>query len=158
MNDNGTLIATASSTGQNLKIYETDNLSQLYDFRRGSETADIYNMAFNIDDKYFICSSNRCTLHIFCLTDNNEQRNKNPVKFLEKMVSVVKKIGSDDYMTKQSSFAQLKFDEPSICIIYDKNKILAVNSSGCLLGDFDTEKGGHGLFSRKLEFNPSNTV
>ena len=154
MNLNGTLLASVSRTGQNIKIYDINTLVLLYDFRRGSEMAEICNMEFCEDNKYFICTSNRCTLHIFYLTGANAQddRKKNPVKFFEKISSVVKKIGDDKYVTKQSSFAQIKFETPSICAVYDQNKVIAINSFGCLIGEFNEEKGGEGAFSSISDF------
>ena len=151
MNLQGNLLAATSSTGQSLKIFDTQTLNILFDFKRGSENAEICNMEFSQDNKYFICSSNRCTIHIFCLTQEGPE-NKNPVKFFEKISSVVKKIGDEKYITKHSSFARIKCEIPSICAIYDTNKIIAINSSGCLMGEFNSDKGGEGNFTTALDF------
>ena len=76
-NSTGTLLATTSIKGTLIRVFECIKCSnghciisapQLkYEFRRGSEQAQIYNISFSQDNKYLAVSSETGTIHIFKL-------------------------------------------------------------------------------------------
>lgn len=67
----GTRLATASTKGTLIRIWDTATQRQLQEVRRGTENATIYSIAFSPDVRYFCCTSSRGTCHIFA---SNELR------------------------------------------------------------------------------------
>ena len=80
LNDKGTLMATASDTGTIIRVFSVPDGEKLYQFRRGTYPATIYNMSFNPtpkestdmrDTKFLAVSSTTDTIHIFKLGTPN---------------------------------------------------------------------------------------
>jgi len=53
--------------GTVIRIFDTETGSLLTELRRGSEYAQIFSLAFDINSKWLACSSDTCTIHIFSL-------------------------------------------------------------------------------------------
>ena len=75
-NNEGNLIATCSESGNNIKIFNVLKGNLIQNLRRGKEKAFIYSIAFSYDSKFLSCSSDRGTVHIFVI-NNNENNNEN---------------------------------------------------------------------------------
>eukprot|EP00010_Vexillifera_abyssalis_P001690 CAMPEP_0201553218 /NCGR_PEP_ID=MMETSP0173_2-20130828/19514_1 /ASSEMBLY_ACC=CAM_ASM_000268 /TAXON_ID=218659 /ORGANISM="Vexillifera sp., Strain DIVA3 564/2" /LENGTH=301 /DNA_ID=CAMNT_0047963853 /DNA_START=217 /DNA_END=1122 /DNA_ORIENTATION=- len=69
MNLDGSLIATASEKGTLIRVWSTETGGQLHEFRRGSDRAEIFSIAFNKDSTLLVVSSDKATVHLFSLTD-----------------------------------------------------------------------------------------
>lgn len=67
LNNNGTLLATASETGTIIRVYSVPSGLKLYQFRRGTYPATIYSMSFNLSSTLLCVSSATDTVHIFRL-------------------------------------------------------------------------------------------
>lgn len=67
LNNNGTLLATASETGTIIRVYSVPGGTKLYQFRRGTYPAQIYSMSFNLSSTLLCVSSATDTVHIFRL-------------------------------------------------------------------------------------------
>ena len=67
MNNDGSLLATASDKGTLIRIYRTDTGEFLHEVRRGSDKAEICSVCFNSSSKLLACSSDKGTIHIFSL-------------------------------------------------------------------------------------------
>jgi len=66
MNDDGTLLVTASEKGTLIRIFDLKNEGKaLREYRRGSDRAEIFNLVFTKDSNYVGCSSDKGTVHIF---------------------------------------------------------------------------------------------
>ena len=65
LNNDGSLIATASQKGQVIRIFKTDNGQQLQELRRGSDQANINAIKFDIVSGHLTASSDKGTIHIF---------------------------------------------------------------------------------------------
>jgi WD40 repeat protein len=76
LNNEGTLLATASDKGTLIRIYSTETGNFLSELRRGTEKAEIYSICFNSTSKFLACSSDRGTIHIFSLSTVNEKLGK----------------------------------------------------------------------------------
>ncbi|KAI9335252.1 WD40-repeat-containing domain protein, partial [Obelidium mucronatum] len=61
----GKYIATASSTGTLIRVFDSATRSVLHEFRRGTENALIYCLKFCWDERFLIVGSDRGTAHIF---------------------------------------------------------------------------------------------
>uniref|UniRef100_T1IZY0 WD repeat domain phosphoinositide-interacting protein 4 n=1 Tax=Strigamia maritima TaxID=126957 RepID=T1IZY0_STRMM len=70
INQQGTMIATASQKGTLIRVFDTGKRVQLVELRRGSDPATLYcaNSAF------LCCSSDKGTVHIFALKDTRLNR------------------------------------------------------------------------------------
>ncbi|KAF9956068.1 autophagy protein [Mortierella alpina] len=78
INSEGTMLATASDKGTVIRIWSIPNAQRLYQFRRGSQTAKIYSLSFNLMSTLLCVSSDTDTVHIFKLggsSPSNSQRN-----------------------------------------------------------------------------------
>ena len=67
INNDGTLMATASEKGTVVRIFSIPDGKKLYQFRRGSMPARIYCMSFNATSTLLCVSSATETVHIFKL-------------------------------------------------------------------------------------------
>lgn len=67
LNNDGTLLATASEKGTIIRIFSVPDAQKLYQFRRGSIPARIYSMSFNSTSTLLCVSSATETVHIFRL-------------------------------------------------------------------------------------------
>jgi autophagy-related protein 18 len=67
LNDDGTLLATASETGTIIRVFALPQGTKLYQFRRGTYPSTIYSMSFNLSSTLLCVSSTTDTVHIFRL-------------------------------------------------------------------------------------------
>jgi len=67
LNNDGTLLATASETGTIIRIFSVPKGQKLYQFRRGTYPSTIYSMSFNLSSTLVCVSSTSDTVHIFRL-------------------------------------------------------------------------------------------
>ncbi|KAL6977580.1 Autophagy-related protein 18c [Sarracenia purpurea var. burkii] len=64
----GLLLATASTKGTLIRIFNTVDGTQLQEVRRGLDKADIYSIALSPDIQWLAVSSDKGTVHLFSLT------------------------------------------------------------------------------------------
>lgn len=69
LNADATKFATSGELGTLVRIYDTDTMNQISEFRRGTDYANIQNIYFSDDSKFLLISSDRSTLHIYSLCD-----------------------------------------------------------------------------------------
>ena len=67
LNNDGTLLATASETGTIIRVFSLPKGTKLYQFRRGTYPSKIYSMSFNLSSTLLCVSSTTDTVHIFRL-------------------------------------------------------------------------------------------
>lgn len=84
INNDGTLMATASEKGTVIRVFSIPDGKKLYQFRRGSMPARIYCMSFNATSTLLCVSSATETIHIFKLappgSSNPSATNTNATK------------------------------------------------------------------------------
>jgi WD40 repeat protein len=73
---NGRYVATASETGTLIKVFNTETCNLEYEFRRGSTSTVIYDLAFNSDATLLSLISGNGTVHLFELS-NDPKESKN---------------------------------------------------------------------------------
>ena len=102
MNYDGSLIASASERGTIIKIFKSKDGSLLQELRRGTEPAEIYSLAFDFKSRFIACSSNKGTVHIFNINnDEIDEKNKNQKSILG---NVVKYLGfKNEYLSSEWS-------------------------------------------------------
>lgn len=64
---NGSLLATASTRGTLIRLFNTADGTKIQELRRGTDQADIYSIAFSRTSHWLAVSSDKGTIHIFCL-------------------------------------------------------------------------------------------
>lgn len=67
LNNEGTILATASDKGTIIRVFSVPDAHKLYQFRRGSMPSRIFSMSFNITSTLLCVSSATDTIHIFKL-------------------------------------------------------------------------------------------
>jgi len=67
LNNDGTLLATASETGTIIRVFSVPRGQKLFQFRRGTYPSTIYSMSFNLSSTLVCVSSTSDTVHIFRL-------------------------------------------------------------------------------------------
>ena len=67
LNNEGTLLGTASETGTIIRVFSIPSGAKLYQFRRGTYPSTIYSMSFNLSSTLLCVSSTTDTVHIFRL-------------------------------------------------------------------------------------------
>jgi autophagy-related protein 18 len=74
LNNDGTLLATASEKGTIIRVFSIPDAQKLYQFRRGSIPARIFSMSFNSKSTLLSVSSATETVHIFRLDTPHSSR------------------------------------------------------------------------------------
>lgn len=74
INQEGTRVATASSKGTLIRVFDTINRKQIVELRRGSDPATLYCINFSNDSCYLCASSDKGTVHIFALSNTSLNR------------------------------------------------------------------------------------
>ena len=69
VNQQGTMIATASVKGTLIRIWDSIQRVMLVELRRGSDPAILYCLNFSPGDEWLCCSSDKGTVHVFALQD-----------------------------------------------------------------------------------------
>ena len=146
MNYDGSLIASASERGTIIKIFKSKDGSLLQELRRGTESAEIYSLAFDFKSRFIACSSNKGTVHIFNINnDEIDEKNKNQKSILG---NVVKYLGfKNEYLSSEWSFAQYRLtckEKNIISFNHEKdNIIIVITLNGKYYqGIFDMKKKG----------------
>ena len=146
MNYDGSLIASASERGTIIKIFKSKDGSLLQELRRGTEPAEIYSLAFDFKSRFIACSSNKGTVHIFNINnDEIDEKNKNQKSILG---NVVKYLGfKNEYLSSEWSFAQYRLtckEKNIISFCHEKDDIIIVITLNgkYYQGIFDTKKKG----------------
>ncbi|KAI0137535.1 autophagy-like protein 18 [Xylariales sp. AK1849] len=73
LNNEGTLLATASETGTIIRVFSVPKGQKLFQFRRGTYPSTIYSMSFNAASSLLCVSSTTDTVHIFRLQQPGPQ-------------------------------------------------------------------------------------
>ena len=67
VNQQGTLIATASEKGTLIRVWDANKKEILNELRRGSDPATVNCINFSHDSEFLCCASDKGTIHIFAL-------------------------------------------------------------------------------------------
>ena len=78
LNQEGTIMATASDKGTIIRVFSVPDGNKMYQFRRGSMPSKIYSMAFNLTSTLLCVSSATDTIHIFKLAGPHQSDSQTP--------------------------------------------------------------------------------
>ena len=76
LNQDGTMIGTCSLKGTLIRVYNIANKQLIREVRRGAESANVNCISFDISQKYFVVVSDRKTIHLFFLINDNQNQNQ----------------------------------------------------------------------------------
>jgi len=74
INNEGTLLATASEKGTIIRIFTVPEGEKLFEFRRGTIPAKMFSMSFNATSTLLCASSETETVHIFKLSKDQPEK------------------------------------------------------------------------------------
>lgn len=74
INQQGTMVATASKKGTLIRVFDTMKRIQLVELRRGADPATLYCINFSHNSEFLCVSSDKGTIHIFALKDTKLNR------------------------------------------------------------------------------------
>lgn len=159
LNFEGTLVATASSKGTLIRIFNVAANTPIQELRRGIDKAEIYSISFDVTSQFISCSSDRGTVHIFCINNPPNKENKNQIEtknsthIFSKINNLLK--GMKEKMDTESSFAQFRIpDLNSICIFGIENTIFVITFEGKYYhATFDSLLGGNCTKSHEYHLN-----
>ena len=73
LNSTGTMLATASDKGTVVRVFSVPDAQKLWQFRRGSQSARIFSINFNLASSLLAVSSDSSTIHIYKLAARQGQ-------------------------------------------------------------------------------------
>ena len=65
LSNDGQYVVTASSTGTLIRIFSTETLSKIVEFRRGADATQIKDLRLNHDNSILLVSSVKGTVHLY---------------------------------------------------------------------------------------------
>merc|ERR1712110_1226225 len=100
INRSGTLLATASAQGTLIRIFDPRTTNKLGEFRRGTTPTTICHLAFDTENKYLTCTSDKGTIHIFKVGHfqdgaNGQTSSGNTRSYFSALSSMVSYAGSE---------------------------------------------------------------
>ncbi|KAK4492578.1 hypothetical protein RD792_003393 [Penstemon davidsonii] len=155
LSQDGNLLATASSKGTLVRIYNTQDGSLLQEVRRGADRAEIYSLAFSPTAQWLVVSSDKGTVHVFGLKANsgNVQSERSssppgsnsPVTASGSSLSFIKGV-LPKYFSSEWSVAQFRLPEGSQYIVafgHQKDTVVILGLDGSFYRcKFDPATGG----------------
>ncbi|RDX86125.1 Autophagy-related protein 18a, partial [Mucuna pruriens] len=151
----GRLLATASSKGTLVRLFNTLDGSLLQEVRRGADRAEIYSLAFSPTAQWLAVSSDKGTVHVFNLkvdsgllgldrshsTSEANPANPSAVSSLSFIKGVLPK-----YFSSEWSVAQFRLQEGLQYIVafgHQKNTVVILGMDGSFYRcQFDSATGG----------------
>jgi len=142
INNDGTLCAVASERGTLIRVFDTSRPRGItHELRRGTTPAEIFSINFSPDSKFLCCSSDRGTIHVWCLdakgspkrADGSDSEKDHSVEGAKKKAANNRKSalsmfgGVAKYFTSEWSFAWWDGpDMPSIAAFGPKSDVIFV--------------------------------
>ena len=83
LSHDGKLLATASTKGTIIRVFNTRDGTTVKELRRGVENAQIFSIAFTKDSQYLSCTSDKLTLHVFSVRNGDSDKSIFRLKFKE---------------------------------------------------------------------------
>ncbi|XP_030544879.1 autophagy-related protein 18a-like [Rhodamnia argentea] len=155
LSQDGRLLATASSKGTLVRVFNTLDGSLLQEVRRGADRAEIYSLAFSSTAQWLAVSSDKGTVHVFTLkadlgmlnndrlhnTSENHGSSSSVISSLSFMKGVLPR-----YFSSEWSVAQYRLHEGLQYVVafgHQKNTVLILGMDGSFHRcQFDPMTGG----------------
>ncbi|XP_019158626.1 PREDICTED: autophagy-related protein 18a-like [Ipomoea nil] len=155
LTNDGKLLATASSKGTLVRVFNTLDGSLLQELRRGADRAEIYSLAFSSTAQWLAVSSDKGTVHVFNLKVESGslgvERSRDPTDTSSTTPSTVSHLSFikgvlPKYFSSEWSVAQFRLQEGLQHIVafgHQKNTVLILGMDGSFYRcQFDPAAGG----------------
>ncbi|KAL5712976.1 Autophagy-related protein 18a [Ranunculus cassubicifolius] len=163
LSQDGKLLATASSKGTLVRIYNTLDGTLLQEVRRGADRAEIYSLAFSATAQWLAVSSDKGTVHVFSLKVNPVSPEPEKARSAPELSTGGAPLSSSSlsfikgvlpkYFSSEWSVAQFRLPEGSQYIVafgHQKNTVVILGMDGSFYRcQFDPMTGGE---MTQLEF------
>ncbi|XWS57514.1 hypothetical protein CRYUN_Cryun09bG0180700 [Craigia yunnanensis] len=151
----GRVLATASSKGTLIRVFNTLDGTLIQEVRRGADRAEIYSLAFSSTAQWLAVSSDKGTVHVFSLKvdsvalgdDRSNSASESPISNYSALssLSILKGI-LPKYFSSEWSVAQFRLPEGSRYIVafgQQKNTVMIIGMDGSFHRcQFDPVNGG----------------
>ncbi|XP_047323175.1 autophagy-related protein 18a-like [Impatiens glandulifera] len=153
LTNDGRLLATASSKGTLVRIFNALDGTLLQEVRRGADRAEIYSLAFSSGGQWLAVSSDKGTVHVFSLKVDSgsmgiERSSSEPQTFGPPATSSLSFIKGvlPKYFSSEWSVARFRIQEGSQYIVafgHEKDTVVIVGIDGSVYRcQFDPVVGG----------------
>nr|WIL04993.1 WD40 domain-containing protein [Cedratvirus duvanny] len=143
LNKEATLLASASSQGTIIKIFNTLGRNLVTKLRRGKDPAKITHMSFSPTSEWLCVCSDKGTVHIFNVSDSSKTQ-KSSINFIGDLSILPSSL--HDYVNSEFSFVQIHSVKPDSIAAFDEqvsNQVNVLSPDGSLTSySFDVENGG----------------
>ena len=155
MNNEGTILATASDKGTLIRLFNVLKLEMITELRRGAKNVKINCLAFDLNTQYIGCTSDVGTVHIFDIHEVNKviEKEEENTKINDENKKEKAKFGKLYGFIKinERSFAKFKVqEEKSILGFCQKDSIIILSPEGKFQRASYDKSGGN---CKKLEEN-----
>ena len=125
INNQGTMVATASEKGTLIRLFDTQTQQNLIELRRGTDYALLHSISFSKDSSYLCVASDKGTVHIFALKDKALNRRS-------AFARAGKVSPFQEYTDSQWSFCHFTVPPecPCTCVFGSGNSVIAVCVDG----------------------------
>ncbi|KAK1277540.1 Autophagy-related protein 18a [Acorus gramineus] len=154
LTQDGRVLATASSKGTLVRVFNTVDGSLLQEVRRGADRAEIYSLAFSANTQWLAVSSDKGTVHVFSLkvstglTGNDKPHttsDPNQSTPVSSSLSFIKGV-LPRYFNSEWSVAQFRLHEGSQYVAafgHQKNTVVILGMDGSFYRcEYDPVNGG----------------
>lgn len=115
----GKFLATASNKGTLIRLFDTEDGTQVNEVRRGADQAVVSDIAIDPENKFVACASDKGTIHIFKIDDDGNKKS-----------SLAALSGISNYFGSKWSMFQMRIgDTFSKCALFD-HKVFAISNAG----------------------------
>ncbi|XP_043710827.1 autophagy-related protein 18a-like [Telopea speciosissima] len=155
LTQDGKLLATASTKGTLVRIFNTLDGTLLQEVRRGADRAEIYSLAFSSTAEWLAVSSDKGTVHVFNLKVNSGSPGNDNTRIVSGPNNAAASSGSSlsfikgvlpKYFSSEWSVAQFRLHEGSQYIVafgHQKDTIVVLGMDGSFYRcQFDPVTGG----------------
>ncbi|KAL9224785.1 hypothetical protein vseg_000788 [Gypsophila vaccaria] len=161
LTQDGGLLATASSKGTLVRVFNTFDGTLLQEVRRGADRAEIYSLAFSTTAQWLAVSSDKGTIHVFGLKVNSGPHTNENVPPTSESSAVGSPSSSlsfikgvlPSYFKSEWSVAQFRLLEGAqytVAFGHQKNTVVILGMDGSFYRcQFDPVKGGE---MKQLEY------
>lgn len=131
LNDDGTLLATASIRGTLIRIFDTENGSMTKELRRGTKANQIKNLKFNENSDLLACFSLSGTIHLF--NTGYQKKSKNNISFFGTSIGTLNSVipyFTPSYIKSEWAFFKYYITPENSIITIRDDLIIAINKNG----------------------------
>lgn len=163
-NEEGNMIATASTKGTVIRVFEVATGNRLFEFRRGvSRYVTIYSLCFSADSKFLSASSNTETVHIFKLKDEEDYEEEKENTWLSTISAYIPTpvLQVGELIVEERAFATAKVPgtlrKSAVALITHKrqNYVMAATSDGFVYTYLLDRDGGELALIKQHRIGPN---